>query len=166
MIGMINGRSNNLGNTCWQNRRRRLSFLKRTSLRLAGGKARPLHHPCHKGRFKAAYATAYPDDKPAAIPNNAGKPFRFVHEMKKGDIVAYPSKMDRHIHLGRITGDYRYDPTQEAGYPNSRQVQWVTSVPRTLFSQGALYEIGSAMSLFQIKKLREEFLASPREPEP
>ena len=116
--------------------------------------------PATRDAFKAAYATAYPDDKPAAIPNNAGQPFRCVHEMKKGDIVAYPSKMDRHIHLGRITGDYRYDPTQEAGYPNSRQVQWVTSVPRTLFSQGALYEIGSAMSLFQIKNYAEEFLAA------
>ena len=116
--------------------------------------------PARRDAFKAAYAKAYPDEKPAALPNNAGQPFRFVHEMKKGDVVAYPSKVDRHIHLGRITGDYRYDPTLESGYPNSRQVQWITSVPRTRFSQGALYEIGSAMSLFQIKNYAEEYLAA------
>ena len=116
--------------------------------------------PATREAFKAAYAKAYPEERPAAIPNNAGQPFRFVNEMKKGDVVAYPSKLDRHIHLGRIAGDYRYDPTLEAEYPNTRQVEWITSVPRTRFSQGALYEIGSAMSLFQIKNYAEEFLAA------
>lgn len=33
-------------------------------------------------------------------------------------------------------------------------------MPRTNFSQGALYEIGSAMSLFQVKNYAEEFLSA------
>jgi restriction system protein len=45
--------------------------------------------------FKAKVAEVYPDAKPGAIPNNAGQLFRFVHEMKVGDIVAYPSRGDR-----------------------------------------------------------------------
>jgi len=32
-------------------------------------------------------------------------------------------------------------------------------VPRTRFSQGALYEIGSAMSLFQVKNYVDKFRA-------
>jgi len=36
----------------------------------------------------------------------------------------------------------------------------VREVPRSQFSQGALYEIGSAMSLFQIKNSAAEFLAA------
>lgn len=107
--------------------------------------------------FKTAVAAAYPDAKPGAIPNNAGQLYRFVHEMKPGDFVAYPSKRDRLIHLGRVEGPYTYDPKLESGYPNHRAVKWLKAVPRTHFTQGALYEIGSAMSLFQIRNFAEEF---------
>ncbi len=107
--------------------------------------------------FKARVAEAYPDKKPGAIANNAGQLFRFVHEMKNGDIVIYPSKQDRQIHIGRVEGPYRYEPGIEARYPHLRPVKWMKSLPRTHFTQGALYEIGSAMSLFQVKTYAEEF---------
>ena len=110
--------------------------------------------------FKAAVSAAYPNKKPGAIPNNAGQLFRFVHEIQVGDIVAYPSKQDRQIHLGNIIGEYKYDPTLEPGYPNIRQVDWTIAVPRTHFTQGALYEVGSAMSLFQVKNYSDEFYAA------
>jgi hypothetical protein len=54
--------------------------------------------------FKTRVAEMYPD-KPGAVPVNAGQLFRFVHEMKRGDFVAYPSKRDRHVHLGRVEGN-------------------------------------------------------------
>lgn len=110
--------------------------------------------------FKARYAEVYPDAKPGAIPTSGGQLFRFVHEMKPGDLVVYPSKRDRQIHLGRIQGSYQYNPKLEPGYPNLRPVKWLCSVPRTQFTQGALYEIGSAMSLFQVKNYADEFIAA------
>jgi restriction system protein len=113
--------------------------------------------------FKAAVARTYPDKKPGAVPNNAGQLFRFVHEMQPADLVAYPSKADRLIHIGRVDGEYRYDSSLEKSYPNLRPVKWLKDVPRTRFSQGALYEIGSAMSLFQIKNYAEEFRAAIEE---
>ena len=61
--------------------------------------------------FKQAIVDAYPDQKPRAIPANAGQLFRFIHEMKVGDLVAYSSKRDRQIHLGRVEGPYQFDPT-------------------------------------------------------
>jgi restriction system protein len=36
-------------------------------------------------------------------------------------------------------------------------VKWLKDVPRTRFSQGALYEIGSALGFFQVKNYAEEF---------
>lgn len=110
--------------------------------------------------FKAKVAQAYPDKKPGAIPNNAGQLFRFVHEMRSGDLIAYPSKRDRQVHLGRIDGEYRHDPSLESSYPNVRSVKWLRAVPRTHFTQGALYEIGSAMSFFQVKTYADEFRAA------
>lgn len=59
------------------------------------------------------------------------------------------------IHAGR-TGDADTEP----GYPHHRDVRWLRSLPRTHFSQGALYEIGSALSLFQVKNFAEEFRAA------
>ncbi len=105
--------------------------------------------------FKTAFQQAYPEAKPGSIPAMAGQPFRFVHEMRTGDVVAYPSKVDREVHLGIVTGDYAWSGAQ-APYPHRRSVSWRTSVLRTHFSQGALYEMGSAMSLFQIRNNAEE----------
>jgi restriction system protein len=93
--------------------------------------------------FKARVAQFYPENKPGAIPVAAGQMFRFVHEMKPGDLVAYPAKRQRMIHIGRVEGPYRHDPAIEPGYPNLRPVSWLRAVPRSHFSQGALYEIGS-----------------------
>jgi restriction system protein len=109
--------------------------------------------------FKARIASVYPESKPGAIPGQAGQLFRFVHEMKQGDWIAYPSKTDRLVYLGQVTGDYHHASENDDGYPNRRTIDWKTQVPRTHFSQGALYELGSAMSLFQIKNYADEFFA-------
>ena len=110
--------------------------------------------------FKAQAQKAYPDAKPGAIPLTGGQNFRFVHEAQVGDLIAYPSRNDKKIHVGRIDGPYRYDPSLEPGYPSQRPVTWLHSLPRTDFSQGALYEIGCASSFFQLKSYAEEFIAA------
>jgi restriction system protein len=110
--------------------------------------------------YKAAVAQAYPNKKTGAIPNNAGQLFRFVHEMKVGDLVVFPNKTDRKIYLGEVVGNYEHNPKQEFGYSNVRKVKWLKTVERKAFTQGALYEIGSAMSLFQVKTYADEFWAA------
>src|ERR1051325_629378 len=112
--------------------------------------------PPNRDAFKAAVTRVYPNYKPGAIPTNAGQLFRFVHEMQPGDLVVYPSKTDRQINIGEVTGPYVYD-AQSSGYPNLRSVKWLKTVPRTKLSQGALYEIGAAMSLFQITTYADDF---------
>src|SRR5208283_992362 len=57
-------------------------------------------------------------------------------------------------------GDYSYDISDEKTYPHRRTVKWLKSFPRTTFTQGALYEIGSAMSLFQVKNFADEFISA------
>jgi restriction system protein len=115
--------------------------------------------PPDREAFKQRYVQAYPNVKKGGIATVSGVPFRFLHEMKQGDLVAYPSKQDKQIHIGRIVGEYRYEPIGEKGYPHRRKVKWLKHVPRLDFTQGALYEIGSALSLFQIKNYADEFRA-------
>lgn len=110
--------------------------------------------------FKAAFAKTYPQDKPGAVPVKAGVLYRFVNEMRIGDVVVYPSKSDRLVKIGIITGDYEFAPSANAEYPNRRRVDWKVQKQRPNFSQAALYEIGSAISLFQVTSNAEEFLAA------
>lgn len=116
--------------------------------------------PANREGFKNRVAEAYPAMKQGAVPVSAGQLYRFVYEVKSGDIVVYPSKNDRHIHIGRIEGDYEFSPKEEITYPNHRKVKWLKSLPRTSFSQGALHEIGSAMSFFAVKTYTDEFWAA------
>jgi restriction system protein len=113
--------------------------------------------PSDREAFKEQVAKAYPDAKTGALPVYAGQLFRFVHEIKLGDQVVYPSRRDHQVHLGQVAGPYAHDPTGEEAYPNRRPVKWLKTVPRTRFSQGALYGIGSAMALFQVKNYVDEF---------
>jgi restriction system protein len=110
--------------------------------------------------FKVKIAEAYPEMKPGALPLAAGQIFRFIYEPKVGDVVIYPSKHDRQVHIGIIEGGHKYNPALSEGYPNMRPVKWIKSFPRTYFTQGALYEIGSAMSFFQVKTYADEYLAA------
>ncbi|HZL29342.1 MAG TPA: restriction endonuclease [Acidobacteriaceae bacterium] len=114
---------------------------------------------CNRETFKARVTNVFPLAKPGAIPGMAGQLFRFVCEMKLGDLVLYPSKLDREVHFGQIEGEYFYDSQGSPSYPNRRTVKWLKSVPRTQFTQGALYELGAAMSLFQVKNYPEEYRA-------
>jgi restriction system protein len=107
--------------------------------------------------FKQKMLECYPTAKPMVIAINAGELYRFIHEIKSGDIVVYPSKHDKHVHIGEITGPYKYDKKISNTYPHIRPVNWRNKFPRTHFSQGALYEIGSLIALFQIKNYAEEF---------
>ena len=113
-----------------------------------------------RATFRTAAEKAFPGRSPAQISISFGQIYRFVHELNIGDVVVYPSKIDRQIHIGAVTGKYQFRPDLDPVHPQTRTVKWLKHVPRTAFSQGALYESGSAMTFFQIKTYVEEFLAA------
>lgn len=109
--------------------------------------------------FKAKYTEVYKDAKKGSIPTCAGMLYRFVNEAKVGDYVVFPSKSNREVNIGQITGEYRYD-AEEHDYVQKRDVKWLKHFKRTFFSQGALYEIGAAQSFFLVKNYADEFLSA------
>lgn len=113
---------------------------------------------CSREKLKKALDKTYPDLKKGAIPQNAGVLYRFVKEIKIDDIVIYPSK-DRIVNIGRVVGEYDYVENDEHDYPNQRAIEWLGSFPRNEFSQSALNEIGSALTLFSVKSHPNEFLS-------
>lgn len=109
--------------------------------------------------FKEAYAKTWPTDSKQTVATQAGQVFRFVCEAKVGDYVVFPSKIDRMINIGQIEGEYFY-ASHEKRFVHQRKVKWLKQLERTTFSQGALYEVGSALTFFQIKNYAGEFLAA------
>lgn len=109
--------------------------------------------------FKNKYAEVYPNAKKGAVPTSSGMLYRFMHEVQVGDYVVFPSKSDRKINIGIVASDYMYEPSAPE-FVQQRKVKWVKHLPRTAFSQGALYEIGSAMSFFAVKNYADEFIAA------
>lgn len=115
--------------------------------------------PANRDDFKTKYMQVFPDAKKGSIPTSVGMLYRFCHEIQIGDYVVYPSKSDRMINIGEVTGDYTYVADAHE-YVQQRDVKWLKHIPRTSFSQGALYEIGSAMTLFVVKNYADEFLSA------
>lgn len=109
--------------------------------------------------FKEHYAKVYPNDKLGAIPTSAGMLYRFIHEINIGDYVIFPSRIDRMVNIGIVEGEYTYVDSEKE-YVQQRKVKWLKHLPRTSFTQGALYEIGSAMSLFMVKNYADEYLSA------
>lgn len=115
--------------------------------------------PAERESFREKYAAAFPDSKKGNIATSSGMLYRFAHEMQIGDYVVFPSKSDRMENIGVVEGDYQFVP-DATEYKQQRKVKWLKHLPRTSFSQGALYEIGSFMSLFTVKNYADEFLAA------
>lgn len=132
-------------------------FLEKKVIAIGWDKMGDLSNLKTREEFKECYAQTYQVSNPPKIATSAGQPYRFVHEVQVGDLVVYPSKSNHEVHIGEITGKYTYRPSVSSGYPNQRDVKWLKKFPRTRFTQGALYEIGSAMSLFQVKNYADEF---------
>lgn len=119
--------------------------------------------PANREAFKDAVANAYPEKKPGAVPVDAGTLYRFAHEVQAGDYIVYPSKHNRMVNIGRVTAKMGHEPDPELGeddLPNWRGVEWlVHPFPRDEFSQAALNEIGSFITLFSVRTNGAEFLA-------
>jgi restriction system protein len=112
-----------------------------------------------KEKLKAAFAEAYPEAKAGAIPVWAGLFMRFGFEMQPDDLIVYPDRATHTVNIGEITGDYEYHPEVEK-HRHRRAVTWLqTGIARSTFSQGALYEIGCAVTLFRVKNHDGEFRA-------
>ena len=109
--------------------------------------------------FREKYIDTYPNSKKGSVAACSGMLYRFVHEIQVGDYVVFPSKTDRMVNIGVIEGYYRY-VSDAVDLCQQRGVRLIKHLPRTTFSQGALYEIGSALSLFAVKNYADEFLAA------
>jgi restriction system protein len=107
--------------------------------------------------LKKKYREIYSEATFQSVSTNAGQLYHFSKEIKIGDYVLFPSKIQHKIYIGEVTGAYHFDANDKQ-HPNKIPVKWICSIPRTSFSQGALYESGSFLTVFKIRKYKDEFL--------
>lgn len=112
--------------------------------------------PPTRGAFKEMFGKSI-EARPASIPIQAGQLYRFVHELSIGDKVIYPRRSDRSLHWGEITGPYVFEADDKIEFPHRRSVRWISRLSRDVFSPGALYEVGSTLTLFEVKSSADEF---------
>lgn len=119
-----------------------------------------------RARLKDLVQQTYPLAKAGAVPVWAGVLYRFAFEVQEGDVVVAPYKPDSTLNFGEVVGPYEYH-ADAAHHPHRRRVRWLrTGVARGLFPQAALYEIGAAMTLFQVRRHADvfrRFLDTPSE---
>ena len=85
--------------------------------------------------------------------NWASQVLPFGHDIKVGEIVVLPSKINPVIHFGKIKGEYEFHPNNANPFYHSRKVEWFArSVPRNYFEQDILYSLGAFMTICRIKQ--------------
>ena len=117
--------------------------------------------PKTRDAFKNQLSKTHPDTKAGAIPVDAGTLYKFANEIKQGDVIVYPSKHDRTVNIGVVGVKKWHAPSLKAwaaDFPNHVSVSWKGHFPRSDFSQSALNEIGSFVTLFRVRKYASEFL--------
>ena len=80
--------------------------------------------PTTRDAFKAVITERMPDIEPKTIAGSAGTLYRFVHEIRIGDLVVCPNRHRRTLNIGRVTGPYEFLPDTPV-HNHRRQVEWL-----------------------------------------
>jgi len=97
--------------------------------------------------LKKVYTDAYPNTETGTLINHVGQIWRFAKDIKKGDLVAMPLKLQAGIAVGEVVSDYQYITEYSEDYFHTRRVKWLKIIPRSEFAQDVLYSLGSVMTV-------------------
>jgi restriction system protein len=105
-----------------------------------------------KDALEKLYLEYYPDQKKMEVANKVGQIWRFMDEIKKGDLVALPLKKQSAVAIGKIEDNrYQYEKLAE-NVKHIRKVKWLKTIPRSAFDQDLLYSLGAFMTVCQISR--------------
>lgn len=111
--------------------------------------------PKERQAFYSAFQLKHAGEAIQATSGIGGKFFRFIHEVKIGDYILYPCRIDMKIYFGVVTGPYCYTASRRE-FPHSRRVVWKTSFPKKALSLFARRELNTARTFFVLKNNADE----------
>ena len=106
--------------------------------------------------FYRAYKEMHPDATKTGSAGIGGKYYRFVHEVKTGDFILYPSLKDKQVYAGKIKGSYVYNTTAKLDFQHQRAVEWLYYFPKSALTEFAKRELGAARTFFMLKSHTQE----------
>jgi len=106
----------------------------------------------------------------------AGMLWSFVNDVKSGDIVISPERETRELMVGKVAGNYVFDPSAIASdYPNIRKVEWIGELPfesvprevwRSMTAWQTLFELSSPDAIEAAIRLADTLRTGPVSAEP
>ena len=107
--------------------------------------------------LKDVMTQRYPDAKVKQIISWVSQVWPFAHEMKKDDLVVLPLKTQRVIQIGKIVGEYQFEPNGPNPYFHWRSVEWIgEAIPRANFGKDLLNTLGAAMTICRVQRNNAE----------
>ncbi len=101
------------------------------------------------------YLEKHPNAKKMAVANEVGQLWKFVHDIKKNDLVALPLKSQPIVAIGIVKGPYQYKKIAD-GIMHIHEVEWLKMIPRTAIDQDLLYSLGAFMTVCEISRNNAE----------
>lgn len=94
----------------------------------------------------------YPEKSSYVIGNWTGQLWRFRGEMSVGDLVVLPRTGNR-LAIGRITGDYSWQPVADLAPAHIRKVDWLRpDAPRTEAMPDLRDSLGSLLTVYELRR--------------
>lgn len=106
-----------------------------------------------RAELLAKVQAVYQDAKPKQLLNYVSQVWPFARDIKKGDLVVMPLKLQRTINIGEVTSEYHFEPTGPNPFYHWRSVKWIgENIPRTHFGQDLLNSFGAFMTICRIQR--------------
>lgn len=110
-----------------------------------------------KDFLKEKYREKYPNDVDMRVNQNVGQIFRFINDIKIGDIIISPHNTNELI-IGKVAGDLYFESDNTSPYPWRKKVEWFKSdFNRHSFSQPLQNTLRATLTCFEVKQRDEVF---------
>jgi len=110
-----------------------------------------------KDFLKEKYREKYKEDVNMRVNQNVGQIYRFINDLKIGDIVISPYNTNELI-IGKITGDLYFENDNSSPYPWRKKIEWIKDkVNRHSFSQPVQNTLKATLTCFEVKQKQEVF---------
>lgn len=102
-------------------------------------------------QLKELFRKVYPEYNEQSVAIQVGEIWRFLYEIKKGDLVAIPLKTQYAVAIGIVEGDYEYRELSPLVH-NLRKVKGLKIIPRQVLQQDILYSFSSHLTVYKIQR--------------
>ena len=110
-----------------------------------------------KDFLKEKYREKYKEDVNMRVNQNVGQIYRFINDLKIGDIVISPYNTNELL-IGKITGDLYFENDNSSPYPWRKKMEWIKDkVNRHSFSQPVQNTLRATLTCFEVKQKQEIF---------